>query len=192
MTKTKDKLNEHILCSGFGGQGVMSMGMLLTYAGMIDDHEVSWLPSYGPEMRGGAANCAVIISADEIGSPTITTNATALIAMNLPSLEKFETSVLKDGAIFINSSIIDIDTHRKDVKSFKIPTTELAMKECESAKAANMVMLGAYMAYSHVCSIETMLEAFLKVFGEKKKSFIPMNKKALKVGADYMREHYKV
>ena len=99
-------INEKIICAGFGGQGVMSLGQLLTYSGMVEGKEVSWLPSYGPEMRGGTANCSVMISEKMIGSPVITNDATAAIVMNLPSLDKFESCVVKDGLVLINSSLI--------------------------------------------------------------------------------------
>lgn len=100
-------LNEKVICAGFGGQGVMSMGQLMTYAGMLEGKEVSWLPSYGPEMRGGTANCNVIISERPIGSPVITNDATTAIVMNLPSLDKFEADVKEGGSIFVNSSLIE-------------------------------------------------------------------------------------
>ena len=105
--------NERVICAGFGGQGVMSMGQLLSYAGMIEGKHVSWLPSYGPEMRGGTANCNVTVSDTPIGSPIITHNATAAIVMNLPSLIKFEAELEKDGVVLINSSLIERKPERK-------------------------------------------------------------------------------
>lgn len=175
-------LNEKIICAGFGGQGVMSMGQLLTYAGMIEGKEVSWLPSYGPEMRGGTANCNVLISDSMIGSPIITDNATTAIVMNQPSLAKFETDVLSGGRILVNSSLIEKKVERTDVDAYYIPANEIAV-EIGNGKAANMVMLGAYLAIVEPVKFESIIEAFKKVFGEKKAHLIPLNEEALKRGA---------
>lgn len=112
---------EKVILAGFGGQGVMSMGQLLTYAGMIENKNVSWLPSYGPEMRGGTANCAVIVSDTPVGSPIITNDATAAIVMNLPSLVKFEGNLINGGNLLINSSLITQKAERADVKTYYIP-----------------------------------------------------------------------
>lgn len=176
-------LNEKIICAGFGGQGVMSMGQLLTYAGMIEGKEVAWLPSYGPEMRGGTANCNVLISETLIGSPVINDDATTAIVMNLPSLVKFESDVVKGGRILVNSSLIDQKVSRDDVKAYYIPANEIA-SEIGNAKAANMVMLGAYLALVAPVSVESIIEAFKKVFGEKKEHLIPLNQEALRRGAE--------
>lgn len=134
---------EQVIMAGFGGQGVMSMGQLLAYSGMLEGKNVSWLPSYGPEMRGGTANCNVIVSDDEIGSP-IVTEATAVIAMNLPSLDKFEHSVMPGGTLIINSSLIERKCSRTDIDVFYIPANEIA-DELGNNRVANMVMLGAYL-----------------------------------------------
>lgn len=176
-------LNEKIICAGFGGQGVMSMGQLLTYAGMIEGKEVAWLPSYGPEMRGGTANCNVLISETLIGSPVINDDATTAIVMNLPSLVKFESDVVKGGRILVNSSLIDQKVSRDDIKAYYIPANEIA-SEIGNAKAANMVMLGAYLALVAPVSVESIIEAFKKVFGEKKEHLIPLNQEALRRGAE--------
>lgn len=175
-------LNEKIICAGFGGQGVMSMGQLLTYAGMLEGKEVSWLPSYGPEMRGGTANCNVVISESLIGSPIITDNATTAIIMNLPSLDKFESDVVAGGRILVNSSLIEKKVSRTDVETFYIPANEIAV-ELGNGRAANMVMLGAYLELVSSVSVESIIEAFKKVFGEKKAHLIPLNEEALKKGA---------
>lgn len=179
-------LNEKIICAGFGGQGVMSMGQLLTYAGMIEEKHVSWLPSYGPEMRGGTANCNVIISETPIGSPVITDNATTAIIMNLPSLTKFESDVVEGGMILVNSSLIDQKVSRTDVKAYYIPANEIAV-EIGNGKAANMVMLGAYLQLVSPVAVESILEAFKKVFGENKAHLIPLNAEALKRGAEVVK-----
>lgn len=176
-------LNEKIICAGFGGQGVMSMGQLLTYAGMIEGKEVSWLPSYGPEMRGGTANCNVIISDTLIGSPIITFDATTAIVMNLPSLDKFEQELVAGGNLLINSSLISKKATRDDVNAYYIPANEIAV-EIGNARAANMVMLGAYLKLVNPVSVESILEAFKKVFGERKAHLIPLNEEALRRGAE--------
>ncbi|WFD10088.1 2-oxoacid:acceptor oxidoreductase family protein [Tepidibacter hydrothermalis] len=173
---------ERIICAGFGGQGVMSMGMLMTYAGMLENKEVSWLPSYGPEMRGGTANCAVTVSSTPVGSPIITDDATTAIVMNLPSLVKFEQDVVPGGKILVNSSLIDQKVERTDVDVYYVPANELAL-ELGNAKVANMVMLGAYLKINKVVEVDSVLEAFKKVFGPSKEKFVPLNKSALEKGA---------
>lgn len=176
-------MENKIICAGFGGQGVMSMGQLLAYAGMIEGKNVSWLPSYGPEMRGGTANCAVTVSDEEISSPIITNDADVAIIMNLPSLVKFENDVKPGGKIFINSSLITKKVERTDVEVYYIDANELA-KEIGNAKAANLVMLGALLKSMSIVDIEAILEAFKKVFGPSKEKFIPQNRDALVKGGE--------
>ena len=173
---------EKIIMAGFGGQGVMSMGQLLTYAGMIENKNVSWLPSYGPEMRGGTANCAVIVSDTPVGSPIITNDATAAIVMNLPSLVKFENNLSVDGKLIINSSLITQEAGRNDVKAYYIPANEIAT-EIGNSKVANIVMLGAYLELTKVVSVDSVIEALKKVFGPDKQHLVPLNKEALDRGA---------
>ncbi len=177
---------QQIVIAGFGGQGVMSMGQLLTYAGMLENKKVSWLPSYGPEMRGGTANCNVIISDDPVGSPVVTDADTAII-MNLPSLDKFENYVVEDGYLLINNSLVDKKPFRKDVKVYEIPVNEIA-DELGNAKTANMVMLGAYIELTHVVNPESVLESLKKVLGPSKEHLIPLNREALKKGAKVIKE----
>lgn len=177
---------QQVIIAGFGGQGIMSMGMLLTYAGMLENKNVSWLPSYGPEMRGGTANCNVIVSDSLVGSPVVTEADTAII-MNLPSLDKFEDYIVKDGILLINSSLIDKKTSRKDVRAYEIPVNEIA-DELGNPKIANMVMLGAYIELSKIVSVESLIESLTEVLGADKKKFIPINKEALKRGAEAVRK----
>jgi len=177
---------EKIIMAGFGGQGVMSMGQLLTYAGMIEEKNVSWLPSYGPEMRGGTANCAVIVSDKQVGSPIITSDATAAIVMNLPSLDKFEADVNKGGNLLINASLIEKKATRDDLNVFYIQANEIA-NELGNGKVANMVMLGAYLEITKVVKVESVIEALKKVFGPAKEHLVPMNKEALEKGAEAVR-----
>ena len=173
-------VNEEIIIAGFGGQGVLSMGMLLVYAGMVEGKNVTWLPSYGPEMRGGTANCNVIISDEMVGSPVIS-KADTLIAMNLPSLEKFESRVRPGGRILVNCDLIEKRVSRTDVQVSYLPVNTTAMEE-GSDKAANVVMLGAYTALSGFPGRDAVFQAFHKVFGEKKAHLIPMNEGAFDKG----------
>jgi len=175
-----------VICAGFGGQGVMSMGQLLTYAGMIEGKEVSWLPSYGPEMRGGTANCSVTVSDKPVGSPVISGDATSAIVMNLPSLEKFESEVKPGGKILVNSSLIERKVERKDVDVYYIPANDIAL-ELGNPKVANMIMLGAYLQTEPTVEVDSILEAFKKVFGPSKEKFIPLNKDALEKGANSVK-----
>ena len=175
--------NERILCAGFGGQGVMSLGQLLAYAGMIENKHVTWLPSYGPEMRGGTAYCNVVVSDAPVGSPIVTRNATCVIVMYLPSLLKFEQSVAPDGLLLMNSSLIDKAPERQDIRSCAIPANELAA-ECGNGRAANMVMLGVYLAISKVVSADSVSLAFAKVFGSKAERLLELNMAALQRGAE--------
>ncbi|SDL31177.1 2-oxoacid:acceptor oxidoreductase family protein [Natronincola ferrireducens] len=177
---------EKIIMAGFGGQGVMSMGQLLTYSGMLEDKHVSWLPSYGPEMRGGTANCSVIVSDSLIGSPIITQDATAVIVMNLPSLIKFEKNLKSGGKLLINSSLIERKPDREDLEIYYIPANEIA-NEIGNARVANMVMLGAYLELTKIVDVNSVVEAFKKVYGSDKEHLIPLNQEALERGAAAVR-----
>ncbi len=178
-------MEERLIIAGFGGQGVMSMGQLLTYSGMVENKNVSWLPSYGPEMRGGTANCNVMISDGPIGSP-IVTEATTAIIMNKPSLDKFEKDVENGGNILINSSLIDRKINRTDVNVYYVPANDIA-NDLGNSKIANMVMLGAYLELSKAVKTDSIVEAFKKVFGESKSNLIPINKEALEKGAEAVK-----
>ena len=176
-------MENKVICAGFGGQGVMSMGQLLAYAGMIEDKHVSWLPSYGPEMRGGTANCGVTVSDEEIGSPIITNDADIAIVMNLSSLIKFEKDVKPGGKIFVNSSLIEKKVERTDIEVYYIDANKIAA-DIGNIKAANLVMLGAVLKSTPIVDIESILEAFKKVFGPSKERFIPQNREALVKGGE--------
>ncbi|MCC5911859.1 MAG: 2-oxoacid:acceptor oxidoreductase family protein [Clostridiaceae bacterium] len=177
---------EKIIMAGFGGQGVMSMGQLLTYSGMLENKHVSWLPSYGPEMRGGTANCSVIVSDNLIGSPIITDDATTALVMNLPSLVKFENNIKSGGKLLINSSLIEKKAERDDVDAYYVPANEIA-NEIGNSRVANMVMLGAYLELTKLVSVDSVIEAFKKVYGAGKEHLIPLNKDALERGATAVR-----
>ncbi len=175
-----------IFCAGFGGQGVMSMGQLLAYAAMLEEKEVTWCPSYGPEMRGGEANCSVTISDEMIGSPLINNDATVCVFMNGAAYNKFKNKLAPGGKMFINSDLIQDENPRTDVTYYKIPVNKIAT-ELGKIQLANMVMLGAVNDQAHLVEGEMLLEAFKKVFGASKEKFIPINKEALAKGAEAAR-----
>ncbi len=177
-------IDERIIVAGFGGQGVMMIGKLLAHSGMTEDRNVSWLPSYGPEMRGGTANCNVIISEHIIGAPVVT-EATCVIAMNLPSLDKFETNVQAGGRLLINSSLIDRKSYRDDVNVLEIPVNDIASNQ-GSLKVANVVMLGAYIALSHIVKKETVVETIKEVLGKSKRHLLDINVNALEEGIKFV------
>lgn len=175
-------MTHEMISAGFGGQGVLLLGQLLAYSGLAEGKEVSWLPSYGPEMRGGTANCSVIVSDEEIGAPVVV-EADAVVAMNRPSLEKFEKNVKPGGKLFINSSLIKVKAKRSDIDVYYVPATEIA-DEVGSTRVANIVMLGAYLKATGIVDPETAIGCLAKSFGEKKAHLIPMNREAIKKGAE--------
>ena len=178
-------MTERIICAGFGGQGVLLMGQLLAYAGMREDKDVSWIPSYGPEMRGGTTNCSVIVSDGEIGSPVVV-EADTVIVMNRPSLEKFEKSVAPGGKLFINSTLIDLKATRDDIEVYYVPVNEIA-DSLGNFRVANIVMLGAYLAKTGIVKPESIIETLREKFGEKKAHLIPLNEKALVEGENVVK-----
>lgn len=178
-------MTQRIICSGFGGQGVMLMGQVLAYAGMIEGKHVSWLPSYGPEMRGGTANCNVIISDEPVGAPTVN-EADVAFVMNKPSLVKFEDAVVPEGHLFINSSMIEKNDVRTDINAHFLPATEIGI-EAGTVKTANIVMLGAYLEKCGAVSEASVMEGLKKAFGEKKANLLPMNKAAIDLGRERIK-----
>jgi 2-oxoglutarate ferredoxin oxidoreductase subunit gamma len=172
-------MQSEVQFAGFGGQGVMLMGQILAQAAMQEGYEVVWIPSYGPEMRGGTAYCTVVISDQPVGSPIIR-NPRHLVAMNRPSLEKFAPTVKAGGVVFINASIIPIGSGRTDVDELRVPIVELS-QEVGSVKAANIVALAAFVARSRIVSFEALTAAVKDKFAEKAK-LIPLNIKALEAG----------
>jgi len=172
----------NVIMAGFGGQGLMFIGKLLAYSAMRAGKQVTWIPSYGPEMRGGTANCTVVISDKEIGSPVITLPQ-ALIIMNNPSLEAFESLLHPQGTLFLNSSLITRQVTRKDIDVIAIPANDIAVEVGEK-RTANMVMLGAYIARTNVVSKEAILEGLKEFFG-KKIQFLDVNKQAFEKGMEY-------
>ena len=170
-----------VVMAGFGGQGLLLIGKLLAEASMGEGKEVSWLPSYGPEMRGGTANCTVVVSDKPVASPVINTPR-SLVAMNRPSLEKFGPTVKPGGLILINSSLIDIGSGRTDVKEYRIPCNAEAIA-IGNDRAANMVALGAYVALTEVCKLDSVIKWMEHQF-EGKDKIIQSNRIALKRGYD--------
>ena len=178
-------MQEGILIAGFGGQGVLSTGQLLAYAGMLEGRNVSWIPSYGPEMRGGTANCGVTIADEAISSPVVS-EPTVLIAMNRPSLEKFEKVVVPGGIIFVNSSLIDVKSTREDVRVYYIPANNMA-EELGNAKVANNIILGALIELTGVVSVDAVEESLRKVLPPHHHKLIPINRKALETGVELVK-----
>ena len=183
MKIAKD-IDQEIRISGFGGQGVLSLGVWLSEIGMREELQVSWIPSYGPEMRGGTANCHVKLSHQNIGSPLVT-NPTILIAMNRPSLEKFEADVVEGGAILYDSSLIDIKPTRKDVKNIPIPATEIA-NELGNTRISNVVILGVLAGFSDFLDPEVVQRVLPLIF--KKSHLLEINLKAFQRGLELGRE----
>ncbi|HUT85911.1 MAG TPA: 2-oxoacid:acceptor oxidoreductase family protein [Elusimicrobiales bacterium] len=171
-----------IRISGFGGQGVISAGVLLAYAGMLEDKNVSWFPAYGAEMRGGTANCSVVISNKEVASP-IVTHPDTVIVMNEPSLAKFEPLVKKGGNLIINTSLVHTKPKRTDINVVNVPCNEIADK-LGNTKVANLVALGAFVKASNALTIDSIVKAMPKVFKRANTEILELNKKALKEGSE--------
>lgn len=173
-------MNSEIIIAGFGGQGVLLMGQIIAYAGMTEDKNVSWLPSYGPEMRGGTTNCCVIVSDDPVASPVVT-EADAVIVFNRPSLDKFEKQLKSGGKLFINSSLIDKKVTRSDIDVYYIPVNDIAMS-IGNVKSINIIMLGAFIKASGILEKKSIFKSIEKTFGGKKASLITMNEQAYEEG----------
>lgn len=173
-------MEEKIVAAGFGGQGIMMMGRLLAYAGMIEGRRVTCLPSYGPEMRGGTANCTVILSTKRIGSPYVT-EPSSLIAMNQPSLNRFEHAVRPDGVVLLNSTMINREVRRKDITVAKVAASKIA-EDLGNIRTANMVALGAFAGAKPIVSIDSLLIALEKVLPKRHEDLLTMNTAALQRG----------
>ena len=171
------------LIAGFGGQGILFAGKFLAYKGLTDEKNVSWLPSYGPEMRGGTANCNVIISESPVGSPIIT-DPDVLIAMNTPSLQKYVNTVVPGGQIYVDSSLIDVKVERDDVEVFYIPATQMAKDEGITT-LANMIIVGHLLENNPELSFDGAESVVEKLVPPKKAALKELNMKALDLGRDY-------
>lgn len=170
-----------MIFSGFGGQGVLSMGKLLAYAAMKEGKEVSWMPSYGPEMRGGTANCIVNISDEPISSPVVTAYD-VVVALNLPSLRKFEPCVKKDGILLWESSTIKQGPTRTDIKTYAIPAIEKATNDLKNVKVMNMLILGALIKTMEVVKTDSILLALKETLPARHHDMIPLNQQAIEMG----------
>lgn len=177
---------EELIIAGFGGQGVLSMGMTLAYAGMVEGKEISWMPSYGPEMRGGTANCITILSDHKISSPIVAAFDTAIV-LNQPSMDKFAPRVKKGGLVLYDSATVVHPSDRTDITLVDIPAIREALK-MKNAKIMNMIMLGAYLHLNPVVSIDSILEALKKVLPEKYHHSLPLNGQALIRGEELVHE----
>lgn len=172
-----------ILIAGFGGQGVLFAGKCLAYSGLAEDKQVSWLPSYGPEMRGGTASCSVILSSLPIGSP-IVSNPNILIALNLPSLEKYEKEAVSGAKIFVESSLISRKVKRDDVEAYYVPATKMAT-DLGTPTLANMVILGKMIKETSIVKFGAIESGLKKVIHAKKANMFELNLKALKAGYNF-------
>lgn len=176
-------MTNEILIAGFGGQGILFAGKLLAYLGLIQEKEVSWLPSYGPEMRGGTCNCSVCISDNQIGSPLIL-NPDYLIAMNAPSYDKFINSVKATGKAFIDNSLVSQTPNRKDIEYYHIPATELASQN-NLKGAANIIMVGKLLKETSLADMETVKKAVQKIVPSERKHLIDLNLTAIQIGMEH-------
>ena len=178
-------MTQEAIFSGFGGQGVLTMGMMLGYAGVIENKEVTWMPSYGPEMRGGTANCITIISDDMISSPIISMYD-SVVALNQPSIDKFESRIKPGGNMFFDSSNTLIPPTRKDINIFACPVSDEAVK-LKNTKVLNMIMLGSFIEVTKVVKPETIQKALEQVLPERYHKLIPINLQAFEVGRSLVR-----
>jgi 2-oxoglutarate ferredoxin oxidoreductase subunit gamma len=179
-------MKHELLVAGFGGQGVLSMGMTLAYAGMVEGKEISWMPSYGPEMRGGTANCIVIVSDAIISSP-ITTMFDTVIALNQPSLDKFEHAVRPGGLLLYESTNIITLPTRTDIHILPVAAAVEAAK-LKNPKTMNMIMLGAFLERTHIVEVTGVMAALKKVLPERYHHLLPLNEQALRRGMELSRE----
>jgi 2-oxoglutarate ferredoxin oxidoreductase subunit gamma len=182
-------MTEEIIIAGFGGQGVLSMGQTLGYAAMVEGKEVTWMPSYGPEMRGGTANCITIVSDNKISSPIISRFDTAII-LNQPSMEKFENKIKPGGVLLYESTNILHVSERKDIEIYPIPAADAANK-LNNVKVANMILLGSFLAKKPVVSFDSVIEALKKVLPERYHHLLKLNRDALETGKKLMEESIK-
>ena len=173
----------NILFAGFGGQGILFAGKCVAYKGLLENKQVSWLPSYGPEMRGGTANCSVIVSDEPIGSP-IVGKPDVLVAMNLPSLDKYENEVVSGGKIFVDSTLISRKVERTDVDVYYIPATKMA-SDAGVPTLANMILLGKVIKETDVISLEGMRTMFEKIISAKRQNLIDTNLMTIELGYNY-------
>lgn len=182
-------MNTDVVMAGFGGQGILMIGNLLSLAAMEEGRHVTYFPAYGVEMRGGTANCTVVISDEEIGSPVVGRPRSCVI-MNGPSLDKYLHAMQRGGDLVINSSLVDpAKVTRSDVRLLEVPANDIARNVVGSPQLASMVALGAYVGRTGVVSVTTLSACLPKVISKKYEKFIPLNVNALKEGATFARDH---
>jgi 2-oxoglutarate ferredoxin oxidoreductase subunit gamma len=169
-----------VIMAGFGGQGVVLMGTLLSYSAMVEDLHTTFFPSYGAEMRGGTANCSIVVSDAEISSPVVN-QPDCVVAMNIASLDKFESRVKPGGTVFVNSTLIERKVARKDIDEIRIPANAIA-EELGTARAANMVMLGGVIKKTGAVKLESAVNNLEKVLSERAMALLDVDKKALQKG----------
>jgi 2-oxoglutarate ferredoxin oxidoreductase subunit gamma len=175
-------MTHELLIAGFGGQGVLSMGMTLAYAGMVEGKEISWMPSYGPEMRGGTANCIVIVSENKISSPIIT-SFDSVAALNQPSLDKFEHAVKPGGLILYDSTSIIHPPTRSDIQTMPIAASDEAVR-LKNKKTMNMIVLGAFLERTRLVQMESVMKALRNVLPDRYHHLLPLNEEALRRGME--------
>jgi len=178
----KHNMKEEIICAGFGGQGIMVMGKLLAHVGMDIGHNVTWMPSYGAEVRGGTAHSMIVVSDEEIASPKVN-NPSVAVVMNKPSFDKFHDKVIKDGVLLINSSLIEEDLGYLDINVVKIPATETA-SGLGNIRVSNMVMIGALIAIKEIFKIDDFLRCIKEIIPVRRHNLIPINEKAIRKGIE--------
>ena len=186
MNETDKDMTEEIIIAGFGGQGVLSMGKIMAYSGMMQDMEVSWMPSYGPEMRGGTANVTVIISDDRISSPVIRQFDTAII-LNQQSLDKFESTIKPGGVLIYDGNGITRHPERKDITVYRVDAAENAAR-LNIQKTFNMIVLGGFLKVKPLIKLENVIKGLSKSLPERYHNLIPMNEKALQIGMEIVHE----
>jgi 2-oxoglutarate ferredoxin oxidoreductase subunit gamma len=175
-----------VIISGFGGQGTLFAGQVLAYAGMDSGQHVTWIPSYGPEMRGGKVRCTVVVSDEEIGSPIVRRPSSAIV-LNIPSMEAYEPAIKPGGVLVVNSSLIDLTSARDDISVLYVPATEMAT-DMGNVRVANMILLGAWATVTQVVTIEQLAQALADHLPEGKQKTVPINQDALHRGAEAARE----
>jgi len=178
-------MHESVIMSGFGGQGILLMGQLLCHAGMHEGLKVTWMPSYGPEMRGGTANCTVMLSSNRVGSPVIR-YPVSLVAMNKPSLDRFAEAIQPKGFLVLNTSLIDHRVNRSDLTIIRVPANQIAEK-VGTVQVANMAALGAYVGARRIVSLDSVLQALRRMIPEHRKELLSVNEEALRQGAEVAR-----
>lgn len=179
---------KQVLFAGFGGQGVLSMGQFLTHAALSTGKHVSWVPSYGAEMRGGTANCLVTISEEEISSP-LTENPVMAVILNRPSLDRFESKIKPNGTLVINTSLVDRQPERGDLEVLELPMNQLA-EEMGNPRGANMILLGAYLQKTGVVDVKQALKQFEVIFKGKPEKVIEKNREAFLAGVEYAKKNW--